>query len=301
MMKVRSVFFVIFIGLLGVQAQAQSNERSEWTRFEPENEAFVIDTPIALRREGIEASRGYRKYFGKSSDVYLFVFSDNLKNPVYVATVFRFLKSAGQSKPEIGDPGVQTKLTFIDQFGYWHRVTMFRTKKRVYLAQAISKVKDDPIAARFDASLAERQGVIEEPEDVRSAEERGVGRGDIKIVPLGSAGGSGGRGSQRESGLGPGPIAKPAPGQTSPLKILSKPRPGYTEFARLYGISGTVIVRVMFLESGEIGDVTPTKTLPFGLTEEAIAAARRIRFEPAYTDGVGRSVLRPVEYTFAIY
>ena len=70
-------------------------------------------------------------------------------------------------------------------------------------------------------------------------------------------------------------------GITQELKIISKPRPGYTDSARLNNIEGTVVLNVTFLASGQIGRVEPLERLPDGLTEQAIAAAKRISFEPA--------------------
>ncbi len=85
------------------------------------------------------------------------------------------------------------------------------------------------------------------------------------------------------------------------MKINSKPRPGYTDAARQNNIQGTVILRVTFLGSGQIGSVSVVKGLPNGLSEQAIAAAKRISFEPAKTNGVGQTVTKQVEYTFSIY
>ena len=84
-------------------------------------------------------------------------------------------------------------------------------------------------------------------------------------------------------------------------KILSKPKPSYTEAARSNGIEGTVRLKVTLLASGQIGPVTPVTRLPFGLTEEAIKAARNLRFEPRTIDGVPQSVVVTVDYRFDIY
>ena len=85
------------------------------------------------------------------------------------------------------------------------------------------------------------------------------------------------------------------------LMILSKPRPAYTEEARSNNIQGTVILKVAFLGNGSIGMVQPVKSLPNGLTEQAIEAAKRIKFKPAGENGVGKTVIKSVEYTFRIY
>ncbi len=69
------------------------------------------------------------------------------------------------------------------------------------------------------------------------------------------------------------------------LRILSKPDAGYTDEARRNNVSGQVVLHVLFGETGQVNGISVVKGLPFGLTERAIAAARRIEFEPAELDG----------------
>ncbi len=88
---------------------------------------------------------------------------------------------------------------------------------------------------------------------------------------------------------------------TGALRILSKPSAPYTPIARSNGVNGTVMLRVTFLASGQIGTVEVIKGLPDGLTERAIAAARRIRFEPEVRNGRPVSVAKRVEYSFKLY
>lgn len=139
----------------------------------------------------------------------------------------------------------------------------------------------------------------------------GTGQGSGRGTGAGSGDGSGsggGLGSGDGDGTGPGgrgggpppPPARPV-GVTAGLKILSKPRANYTDAARANNIQGTVILRVTFLASGQIGSISSIKGLPNGLTEQAIAAARRISFEPAKRDGQGQAVTRQIEYSFTIY
>ncbi len=85
------------------------------------------------------------------------------------------------------------------------------------------------------------------------------------------------------------------------LKVLHKPRPAYTDEARSNGTEGTVQLRVTFVASGRIGSVEPLSDLGDGLTEQAIAAARELQFEPAKRGGTPVSVTKTVEYTFSIY
>lgn len=137
----------------------------------------------------------------------------------------------------------------------------------------------------------------------------GTGQGSGRGTGAGSGTGSGyggGLGSGNGNGTGPGeggtgdepPRAR---GESAGIKILSKPRPGYTDAARQNNVQGTVILRVTFLASGQVGSVSAVKGLPNGLTEMAIAAAKRISFTPAKVNGVPQAVTRQIEYTFSIY
>ncbi len=110
-----------------------------------------------------------------------------------------------------------------------------------------------------------------------------------------------GNGSGIESGGLKKAIPPAATNQTALLKILSMPRASYTDFARSYGISGTIQLRVTFLENGEIGAVEAVKKLPFGLTVEAVNSARRICFEPELKDGKAYTVTKLLQYGFSIY
>ncbi|MEQ1606887.1 MAG: energy transducer TonB [Pyrinomonadaceae bacterium] len=127
----------------------------------------------------------------------------------------------------------------------------------------------------------------------------GSGTGSGSGGGLGSGNGNGrGVGDNGDDGNPPPPIKV---GVTQGLKILSKPRPGYTDAARTANVQGTVILRVTFLSSGQVGSVSVIKGLPNGLSEQAISAAKRIAFEPAKTNGQGQTVTKQIEYSFSIY
>ena len=83
--------------------------------------------------------------------------------------------------------------------------------------------------------------------------------------------------------------------------VLFKPEPQYTEDARKNQITGTVVLKVVFASSGEVVQIRAVRTLPFGLTERAIAAARQIKFEPAKRDGRPVSMAMQLEYNFNLY
>ncbi len=84
-------------------------------------------------------------------------------------------------------------------------------------------------------------------------------------------------------------------------RILAKPEATYTDEASRHHITGTVLLEVMFAETGQINNIRTLRGLPYGLTERAIAAARQIRFEPAELEG--KKVDYPVRivYTFELH
>ena len=88
---------------------------------------------------------------------------------------------------------------------------------------------------------------------------------------------------------------------TERARVLSKPEPQYTEEARKKDITGTVVLRVVFSSSGEVTNIRAMQTLPAGLTEKAIAAARQIRFVPAKVYGRPVSMFMQLEYNFNLY
>jgi TonB family protein len=83
--------------------------------------------------------------------------------------------------------------------------------------------------------------------------------------------------------------------------ILSKPEPGYTEEARRNEVTGTVVLRAVLSSTRRVTDVKVVRGLPYGLTENALEAARRIAFVPAVKDGRYVSQHVVIEYNFNLY
>jgi TonB family protein len=89
--------------------------------------------------------------------------------------------------------------------------------------------------------------------------------------------------------------------KTERFKITSKPKATYTEDARTNNVEGAVRLKVTLLASGQVGAIRPVSELPFGLTEQAVAAARNIKFQPKRVNGVPQSVIVTIEYNFNLY
>ena len=84
-------------------------------------------------------------------------------------------------------------------------------------------------------------------------------------------------------------------------RILSKPEPQYTEEARQNQITGTVVLSVVFAETGEVTDIQVIKGLSHGLSERAIEAAKQIKFVPAESNGKKVPFKILLEYNFNLY
>ncbi|HNB72207.1 MAG TPA: energy transducer TonB [Acidobacteriota bacterium] len=81
-------------------------------------------------------------------------------------------------------------------------------------------------------------------------------------------------------------------------QIISQMKGKYTEKARDACIRGKVILAIEFRDDGTIGTIRVVRSLGYGLDEQAIAAARHIRFRPAMKDGQPVTITRRVEFPF---
>jgi TonB family protein len=139
----------------------------------------------------------------------------------------------------------------------------------------------------------------------------GIGEGDGPGFGPGRKGNIGGNdkgpgccGGGGSSGNNPNPDPDRVyrdPELSERARVISKPEPQYTEEARRNGITGTVILRVVFSRSGEVTNIRALQPLGGGLTEKAIAAARQIRFVPAKKNGQPVSMYMQLEYNFNLY
>lgn len=88
---------------------------------------------------------------------------------------------------------------------------------------------------------------------------------------------------------------------TTKARIISRWEPQYTEEARKNQVTGTVVLRAVFAADGQVRAIRPIRTLPDGLTIQAIRAARGIKFIPATRNGQPVSQYIQIEYNFNLY
>lgn len=83
-------------------------------------------------------------------------------------------------------------------------------------------------------------------------------------------------------------------------RALYKEAPVYTEVARKQRLQGVVILRLVIDETGDVAEVEVLKGLPLGLTETAIAAVEKWKFEPALHKGKPVAVLYNITINFRL-
>jgi TonB family protein len=81
-------------------------------------------------------------------------------------------------------------------------------------------------------------------------------------------------------------------------RLVTKPEPQYTADARKNRIEGTVVLKAVFSKSGQVTNIWTVAGLPYGLTERAISAAKKIKFTPAMKEGKPVSMWMQLEYNF---
>jgi len=178
----------------------------------------------------------------------------------------------------------------------------------IYIDPALWKDLDGPVYGdpRSNSKLPSKGPG--EGEGIGTGSGLGIGSGDGPGVGPGSNGNTGGGYGENGccgegSGDGAGGYGRgfSVAEVDQRARLLQKPEPQYTEEARRNQVTGTVTLRAIFASSGEVVQIRALNTLPFGLTERAIAAARQIKFVPAMKKGHPVSVRMQLEYNFTLY
>ena len=102
-----------------------------------------------------------------------------------------------------------------------------------------------------------------------------------------------------EQPLPTGPLASLPEGAEAPV-LVTRVEPQYPDFARRAGIGGEVVLRIVVEVSGQVGDVEVVSGAPAGLTEAAVAAARRWVYRPARLNGRPIAVVKTLRVKFAV-
>lgn len=90
-------------------------------------------------------------------------------------------------------------------------------------------------------------------------------------------------------------------GRVAPPERIAFVRPRYTELARKSRTQGFVTLETVIDRDGQVTRIQVLKSLPFGLTEEAVRAVSEWRFEPSTLNGEPISVIYVVTVHFRLH
>jgi periplasmic protein TonB len=121
----------------------------------------------------------------------------------------------------------------------------------------------------------------------------------LVAVSLWIAGCGGSSGPTTPSAPEPVVVYEVGNGVSAPT-VLKEVKPNYTREAVIARIQGSVLLLVVVLRDGTVGDVTVTKSLDPGLDAESVNAAKQWLFNPGLKDGVPVAVRVMIQFTFTI-
>lgn len=162
---------------------------------------------------------------------------------------------------------------------YQGQVYYLAASEHVYVVTLAAMDKADPSPARFFSAM--RLG------GKRSAAAKSPGPEPAPQAPAAGA-------AEQDKTYSPKDVTRKA-------RIIWRPEPIYTDAARRNEVTGTVVIRAVFSSSGQVTNIRVVSGLKDGLTENAVEAARSIRFFPAEKDGKLVSQYIQIEYNYNLF
>jgi hypothetical protein len=305
-----SIVNIAILFLFAISSNGQS-PFAKWRAYESPRNEVSFESPSSVSEnfkvfddleddtKEVFISAQYRVSF---AGTYLSIFSEtkaeneklNLSDSPIESFKSFVVKNNSRGKP-IWFHGLEgVEHSFKDDEDFFHNIIFVETKNRCYSIQSISEKEVDPEAIKFFKSVK-----IRTIPNVSSKLATNILKSAIADNGIGYS--EGARSPVEPSSPIPPQTAQKLPNNVKPLKILSMIKPPYTILARLWQIEGAIRLKVQFNGDGSIGEIQPTTKLPLGLTTNAINSAKQIRFEPAKTGEIPKTVVKTIEYRFIIY
>lgn len=269
----------------GVQ---QAKVEVEWGRYvlNDHNISFLLPTVPAVRHQ----RETWHPSMKRRRETLAGAYSDGI---VYVITVYELRQSLNDFIAESERGKFKREITLSKVRGHEYILEDENTRRVTQYFSIASKVYSfvahGSRLANLDQDIAKFFSSINFDKEI-TGRHLTSGPGVQPIADANAASGSGADGSilrGREV--------------THKAVVVMKPEPSYTEQARQNEITGTVVLRAVFTSTGAVTDIRAVLGLPYGLTEQAIAAARQIRFIPAIKEGRFVSTFIQLEYNFNLY
>ena len=275
---------------------------SDWVRVIPRDEEFAILMPVpaeALRMEGEsifrvggETIRERRSYGAYANGVAFLIRSYKAGNPRRALADFLQTEGSAQRfERDVTVDGFNGKQYQSDNNNY-HRISQyFLTRHRLYAIEAAAREASNPDIQRFFSSLRLGRGRDEAAtHNAAAAEEHAA-----SIGPTSAQASPSPQHSQNQD------TVFRALEVTRRAVVIFKPEPPYTEAALRNGIRGRVILRAVLSSTGRVTNIQVVEGLRHSLTENAIIAARHLRFLPAEREGNPVSQYVQIVYNFNFY
>jgi TonB family protein len=275
-------------GSPNASSEATRATDSPWKRFTGKDEEFSVLMPdkpslylssITDRPGKLTPERIYSSYSQGSAYLVVSYNGSSIKGTLENFKAHHLYQGAVSYARDLsvaGYSGKEYKLKFAEVGG---TLQIYATKKHGYALATVQAIDDPPLSSYFLSSFL----IKGEHENIVSAETQPPAPSqDIPTI------------DSSQSMLTGKDVTRRG-------VIVSKPEPWYTEEARQANITGTVVLRVVLSASGEVTNIHAVKGLPKGLTENAIEAARHLKFIPAVKDGRFVSYWVELQYNFGLY
>lgn len=316
-MKILQHILILFL-LLIYSSTIISAQDSDWKTISPAEEEFTVEVPSSFYTENqtnyVEDNYVDGDYRSFLNNTYYLISTDKYEDFSFKDVVERYANDNNAKKQNIFLGKINGDLyKFTDSIDFQNVIITVSTTKRIYAFHIVGEILDEEGVDKFIKSIKfdkntkngkpPQKPKFEKLTEITTTNAKTVAKLTDNIAKSENVGiGTGfGNGNDSTNSTDNEILTPKRDLIITPLKILSKQKPGYTDLARMYNITGVVRLRVTFLADGKIGDILPLQTLSFGLTKKAINAAKLIKFEPPTQNDVPYTVVKVVVYNFSIY
>ena len=282
------ILLLVCMPMLLVSRAGAQTAPPDWHKYTVKHEKFSVALPAPPSFEYRRRQADLRR---ERLEITLSVFEDGV---VYLIRVFENASPKQSLESFIGDhdssgyrisPKTKRDLTVEGvsgkafSFSRIDGATQFFSKgDRLYQFAAFGAPQDDPRVTRFfsSVSLVNNKDAFKLPDEMPSTAVATSGRDT------------------------PEKIFTSKEVDKTHQPILMEP-PGYSEAASQAKIKGTVVLQCTLSANGQVTSISVVEGLSHGLTERAIAAARKLKFIPALKDGKFVSISTRLVYRFDTY
>ena len=295
MKKILAINFLILIFSFQIFSQ------DKLVTFEKDNFSVELpQTPVQINLNFLDAEKKLpvRKpayaVFTDQTTFYISVFENIDKSHYKEIYLFAKQNNAKVKDHEISKLSAKT-ITFVEKSGFKHRILAVENSSNFYIFQTVSSLEKVKSINKFFSTIRFKtttkqsrsklenitneieQIILKQLKNQKPMENRNCKNEFVSAFEE----------RKKASNMG--------------IKILSKPKPDYTKLAFIYSTQGSIRLKLVFNSDGTISKITPTAKLPFGLTDKAAEAAKRICFLPARAKRKTFTVAKIVHYSFTIY